>query len=87
MYTHSINTGENVKAKIQKWGNSLGVRIPSSVARELRLSENSQVELRAEDGKLVLEPSLSREEMIDQISEQNRHSLADWGNPRGREIW
>jgi antitoxin MazE len=76
-----------VKAGIQKWGNSLGLRIPGDVVHQLRLAENSQLELRVEAGSIVLQPQLSREDMINQITDQNRHDLVDWGPRRGREIW
>jgi len=40
--------------KVQKWGNSLAVRIPSAFAKQIRLSAGSDVELRLENGKLIL---------------------------------
>ena len=45
-----------MKATLQKWGNSLGVRIPATVARAPDLKLDSVVDLQIEDGKIVLIP-------------------------------
>ncbi|MBW3637925.1 MAG: AbrB/MazE/SpoVT family DNA-binding domain-containing protein [Armatimonadetes bacterium] len=79
---------------VQKWGNSLAVRIPKALASELHLQNGSEVELSSEDGALVLRPRAQRarrkydlEEMLSRITEENMQPFIDLGPPVGREIW
>ncbi len=79
---------------IQKWGNSLAVRIPKSLARELGLQQGSEVELSSEEGALVLKPRLKRvrrkynlEEMLAGITDENTQPFIDLGSPVGKEVW
>ena len=46
-----------IKAKIQKWGNSLGVRIPKAVIEKMNLSENSEVEVEHKNGAIIIFPA------------------------------
>ncbi|MGC8494685.1 MAG: AbrB/MazE/SpoVT family DNA-binding domain-containing protein [Syntrophobacteraceae bacterium] len=39
-----------MRARLKKWGNSLALRVPSGLLTELDLSENSIVDLTAENG-------------------------------------
>ena len=75
--------------KVQKWGNSLAVRIPSAFAKEIGLCPDAEVELRLEDKKLVIIPSKRKqlEELIKQITPENVHSEVDWGGKVGKEDW
>ncbi len=78
-------------AKIQKWGNSLGVRIPKSVAQDARIGEGSSVALSVEEGRVIIAPLKSRKytlkELADKITPQNMHGESDWGPPVGKEAW
>jgi antitoxin MazE len=80
-----------MKTRVQKWGNSLALRIPKSFATEAGLGENSRVDLTLSDGKLVVsalaqdEPTL--EELVRGITDENRHGEWDTGPAVGREIW
>ena len=71
-------------AKVQKWGNSLAVRIPSAFAKEIGLCPDTEVELRLEDNKLVIIPNRKRqlEELLKQITPENLHSEIDWSEKR-----
>jgi antitoxin MazE len=76
--------------KVQKWGNSLGVRIPKSVAQDAELRERASVELRVEGGHLMIVPAGKKytlEELVSKITPENRHPETDWGPPVGKEIW
>lgn len=46
---------------VSKWGNSLAVRIPQNLAKEINLTEGSEVELILEDGNLVIRPRIQRQ--------------------------
>jgi antitoxin MazE len=76
--------------QISKWGHSLGVRIPKSVAREARLDEGDTVEVSAHEGIIVVRPARTRyslDELIGRITPRNRHRETDWGQAVGTELW
>ncbi|OOV45245.1 multidrug transporter MatE [Leptospira kirschneri serovar Pomona] len=74
---------------IQKWGNSLGIRIPKSMATELELNDGSHVELQYEGDKIVIYPTkkVSLEEKLSKITKQNLHSEISSGGSIGKEVW
>ncbi len=76
---------------VQKWGNSLALRIPQSVAREIGLSQDSAVEVSLVDGKLVIVPVVKRkrtlERLLAQVTDENIHAEIDTGSAVGRELW
>lgn len=78
-------------AMIAKWGNSLAVRIPQNLAKEIDLSEGSEVELVLVDGNLLIKPKLRRryslDELIEGITPENLHHEIDAGAAVGNEIW
>jgi antitoxin MazE len=82
-----------MRAQLKKWGNSLALRVPTGLLAELNLSENSTVDLRVEDGKLIIAPMQKRkwkysiEDLLAGVSEQNIHSETDWGSAVGEEPW
>ena len=81
-----------MKARVQKWGNSLAVRIPAPLARQLNLTENTSVECAVMDGSLVISPvteprRYSLEQLLDQVTAENIHAETEVGPPVGREIW
>lgn len=76
--------------QIARWGNSLGLRLPKSVAAAARLEAGSRVEVSVEDGAIVVRPSrpaYSLAELVAGITPRNRHRESDWGGPVGRESW
>lgn len=76
---------------LQKWGNSLALRIPSSFAKDIRLHQGSEVEVSLVEGKMVMEPKgktkPSLAKMLKGITDTNRHSEQPYGGPKGREAW
>lgn len=79
-----------MRTRIQRWGNSLALRIPKSFAAEAHLAQDSIVELVVEDGKLVvasIEPKYDLDELLAQITDENLHGETDWGPPVGKEVW
>jgi antitoxin MazE len=92
-YTHCRYRAEEVavKTKVQRWGNSLAVRIPKSFAEEVGLMDGSPVEMRLVDGGLLVEPvstrPLSLDELLDGVTESNLHSEVDTGPAQGSEAW
>jgi antitoxin MazE len=79
-----------MKTRIQKWGNSLAVRIPRPFAEEVNLQENSAVDVTVRSGKLVVAPiheELTLESLVEQITPENRHGEVDTGDAVGNEAW
>jgi antitoxin MazE len=79
-----------VRAKIQKWGNGIGLRVPKAIANGASLHAGSEVELTVVNGRLVVAPvdeDPSLEEMLDRVTDENRHGLIDWGPAVGKEAW
>ena len=78
-------------ARIRKWGNSLGVRIPKNIAQDARIEEGSSVELSVEEGRLIIAPRNKRKyalkDLVDKITPENMHGETDWGPAVGKEAW
>ncbi len=80
-----------MKVRIQKWGNSLALRIPKVFAKETNIESGSQVELQLEDHHLIIKPIIGESEydldyMLSGINETNIHHEIDFGEPVGREL-
>jgi antitoxin MazE len=78
-----------MRAKVQKWGNSLAVRIPKPVAQEVGMVADREVEMSVEGTTLVLAPTRRQytlEELVKGITAKNCHEEVDFGPPVGREI-
>jgi antitoxin MazE len=76
--------------QLAKWGNSLGLRLPKSLAREVRLDEGDTVHLSVDNGTIVIRPSRPRytlDELVRRITPKNRHDESEWGGPLGNEVW
>lgn len=80
-----------MNATVQKWGNSLALRIPSSVAKDVDLRQGSPVELVVDNGRIIIKSARKRKpvlsELLKSVTKDNRHSEITWGGPAGREIW
>lgn len=80
----------NMKTKIQKWGNSLGVRLPKSVTDEKSLRDGHAVLVIIRNNQIIIEPIeevVSLESLLSQVVVENMHSETEWSDARGREIW
>jgi antitoxin MazE len=80
-----------MKTRVQKWGNSLAVRIPKAFAAEARLREDAPVELSLEAGKLVIralpQEPLTLEDLLRGVTDENLHGEWDTGPAVGKEVW
>jgi antitoxin MazE len=80
-----------MKTRVQKWGNSLALRIPKSFAAEAGLREDGAVELSLVEGRLVIEPlaqkRLTLAELLRGVTDENLHVEWDTGPAVGKEIW
>mgnify|MGYP001568885551 CR=1 FL=1 len=77
--------------KVQKWGNSLALRIPKAFALDAQLENNSFVEISFVDGQIIVKPisapSWSLEELLASINKNNIHHEVDTGFAVGNEVW
>ena len=73
---------------VKKWGNSLAVRLPAAVMEAAQLALDQAVEVRAENGRVIIEPvarSYSLDDLLAGITAQNRHDEYDFGVAQGKE--
>jgi len=79
-----------MKTKIQRWGNSLAIRIPKPFAMEIRLDDNSEVDVSIKNGQLVVNPIKKKydlDDLLNAVNKDNVPDLIDFGSPIGKEIW
>jgi antitoxin MazE len=81
----------SVTTTIQKWGNSLALRIPKAVARDVPLKNGSTVNLAVRGGKMIVEPAPAPKYHLDDllkgVSKKNIHRSVDTGPATGQEVW
>jgi len=77
-------------ATIQKWGNSLAIRIPATLAGQLNVTAGTPVEMTMHNGALVVtrrkRPKYSLREMLKKCKSEHFHGEIDWGPDGGREV-
>jgi antitoxin MazE len=76
-------------SKIQKWGNSLGIRIPKNIADSIELHENAEVEIEVKDGAILIFPknkSYTLSSLLSGINKSNLHKMEE-DVPVGNEVW
>ncbi len=79
-----------MRGRVQKWGNSLAIRIPKPIAKDSNIDIGSVVELRLAEGSVVITPvkgpEYSLQELVAAITDENRHGEINTGDAVGREI-
>lgn len=80
-----------MQVQIQKWGNSLALRIPKSYALETKVREGTAIDISIKKGKLVLTPLKKQrytlDSLLSEVTEHNIHGETNTGKPVGNEIW
>ena len=80
-----------MEAKIQKWGNSLGLRIPKAFAAEVGVGPGSSVDLSVHEGDLVVRPLrsdvLRLADLLERVTPSNMHAEVSTGSAVGNEVW
>ncbi len=75
---------------INRWGNSLAIRIPKAFAEQAEMEENTQVEIALDDDQITIQPvrkTWTLRELLAGVTDSNKHPAADWGEITGREVW
>jgi len=80
-----------MKVRVKKWGNSAAVRILASVMEAAHLDLDQTVEVKEEDGRIVIEPGrpsvFELKDLLAGITPANLHQSIDTGIVVGREVW
>ena len=81
-----------MKVKIQKWGNSLAVRIPKSFAVQTEIEQDTIVDLSILEGSIIVKPEkrkpkLTLDELLQKVSAENLHGEVDTGEAVGKEVF
>jgi len=76
---------------VQKWGNSLALRIPRSVAKDIHLHQGAVVDMTLVAGKIMVKPRRQRSytlrQLLRKVTTRNRHAEVEWGERVGQETW
>lgn len=89
VYTLITNLN-NMATKLQKWGNSLGVRLPKEVVKKAKLKDGKNVSIKNIGNSIVITASSEEEtfeSLLSKITPQNRYEELDWGPAVGNEVW
>jgi antitoxin MazE len=79
--------------KIQKWGNSQGLRLAKQVLEDAHISVGDDVDVTVREGLIVVTPARrvrgkrSLQELVSRIPDHDKTEETDWGRPVGREVW
>ena len=80
-----------MKARIDKWGDNLAIQIPQSLASQVGLEVDAEVELTPGEGQFVVTLSKRAKSRLDilleGVTEENLHGEVDTGRPVGKEVW
>jgi antitoxin MazE len=78
-----------MEAVVKKWGNSLGIRMPNLIIKELSLKDGSSVDISKNGKEIIIKPIHKNKlsEMLSKINEENIHKEIETGGPAGKEIW
>lgn len=79
-----------MRVTVKKWGNSAAVRIPSAVMEAAQVYLDQQMEVREEQGRIIIEPvrapTFDLESLLAGVTDENLHAEIDFGSPAGNEI-
>ncbi len=80
-------------AKVQKWGNSQGLRFPKTVLAEARIDVGDPVSISVQKGQIIVKPvrkvrgKYTLKELVARIPKGYKPAELDWGSPAGKEVW
>ena len=90
VYTLYINI-KYMKTKIQKWGNSFGVRLPMEIINKKGLFDGASLQISEDKENIILKYSPEKKKeslksLVSKINPANLHSEKEWGEIQGKEI-
>ena len=75
---------------VQRWGNSLAIRIPKAFAAQAQISEDTDVDISVNGDTITISPARREwtlSELVNKITPSNQHREIDWGTSTGNESW
>lgn len=72
---------------INRWGKSLGLRIPEELAKKMHIEAGKKVQIELKNGELVIKPTMTIEDLMEGITPENNHELLFDDEPIGLEQW
>ena len=79
-----------MNTSVQKWGNSLGVRIPNILVKELQISDGTPIEMKKTGNGILIQPIQPKKKlksMLKLVTDENRPEEISFGKPVGKEVW
>lgn len=79
-----------MKTKVQKWGNSLAIRIPKTVSKETSIKDGTAVEISVKEGAIIVshaKKAFLLKELLEKVTDENTHREISSGHPVGGEVW
>lgn len=79
--------------KIQKWGNSQGLRFTKALLQEAQMNVGDEVRVSVQNGRIIVEPATKvrgrydLKELVSKIPQEYQAEELDWGEPVGKEEW
>ena len=79
--------------RVQKWGNSQGLRLAKQLLEEAHISIGDEVDVTMRDGAIIIAPIMrirgkrSLQELVSRIPKNHKPGEVEWGNPIGSEVW
>ncbi len=80
-------------SKVQKWGNSQGLRLTKALLREVQIHVGDEVNVSVQEGRIIIEPvtkvrgRYDLKELVSRMPQEYRAEEIDWGEPIGKEVW
>jgi antitoxin MazE len=80
-------------AKIQKWGNSQGLRLSKALLADAQIGVGDEVDIAVKDGIIIVSPAKRKrgrhnlKDLVARIPENYQANEVDWGEPIGKEVW
>ena len=80
-------------SKIQKWGNSQGLRFTKALLQEVQINVGDEVSVSVQNGRIIVEPTTKvrgkydLKELVSKIPQEYQAEELDWGEPVGKEEW
>lgn len=76
-----------MKTTVTKWGNSIGIRIPSVFAKQAGVSDGDKINMMIRNKTIVIEKTEALKDLLKKVDNSNIHAETDWGHKKGKELW
>ena len=92
-YTFNTFEGVAMLSKVQKWGNSQGLRFTKTLLQEAQINVGDEVNVSVQEGRIIIEPvtkvrgKYDLKELVSKMPQEYHAEELDWGEPSGKEVW